>query len=139
MMDGNYVVVEDVSMREFIKKYMSKSMVWTIRMCAAMCYLISITAIAQYFQYGGTSIFDGIILLVLALGMHIGRFKICSRMILLMGVIEVAGGLVLYGDMKSTLWLVVGIFCFATFSTVEKHYNAFKSHQYVEAIEEEIK
>lgn len=125
--------VEYISRSEFVRKHLSNSMKWQLRLCAIVCYILAGTSIVTFFSRGatGTLIIDGTLLLAFALGMHLGGSKVCAVCILVLGCVEILGGLILHGAIAGLLWLVAGIMSFATFNTIDRYYEEYRSKQYM--------
>ena len=115
-----------VSRKEFIDNYADPSVRKSIRNIAILCYICVGATLLAAFILSPWSIIDAALLLGFTLGMHLGRSKVCSYLILALGIIEVVVGL-FFGSFPF-LWLIAGIAAVTTFSKVEKQYKSFKAN-----------
>ena len=118
-----------MSKKEFIKTYEDGALVKSIRVAAILCYVCAgITAAAAVFSnfYG---LIDACLLLGLALGMHIGKSKVCAILILILSVFEVVFAIIVTHTFSGWLWVVAGILAVSAFSKADKEYKKYTSEQ----------
>jgi len=70
---------------------------------------------------------DGLVLLGLTLGMHLGKSRGCAIAIFVVSIIEVIVSLQIQAF--PWVWLVVGISSLVIFNKIEKQYKAFLYNQ----------
>lgn len=93
---------------------------------AILCYVCAgITAISSlvFNPYG---LIDAAILLGIALGMHLGKSRVCAILLLVFSIIECVVCLVLTYSFPFW-WLVAGISALVTFNKIEKQYKQFNA------------
>lgn len=114
-----------VSKREFIEKYASPSVKRDIKSAAITAYVCAgLTALVSIFL-NPFGVIDALILAGLALGMHLGKSKICSILILIFSFVELILGIVSTGTPSGLLWVIAGIAGVVAFSKIDKQYKQF--------------
>lgn len=112
-----------VSRKEFIEKYAQPSLKKNITSIAILCYVCAgLTFIVSCLIYP-LGIIDAVVLTGFALGMHLGKSKVCAILILILSIIEVIMGIVI-GSVP-IWWLIAGISAVITFNKIDKQYKAF--------------
>lgn len=112
----------NVSKGEYLRKYADKDFYRAINGVAIcgylMCGLMGLSALSDPWM-----LLDAAVLLLLLLGMHIGKSKWCAIAIAVDAAISTFGGLLLAGELKGWLWLIVGIAGAVTIYKAEKKYR----------------
>lgn len=116
---------QPVSKKEFIDKYADPSIKKGIKSSAITCYVCAGINFLVAVALNPVGILDSLILLGLALGMHLGRSKVCAILILILSAIEMIIGIALTGTPSGYLWLIAGIASVVAFSKVDKQYKQF--------------
>lgn len=100
-----------------------------IRNAAIICYVCAgITAIVAMLVYP-PALIDAVLLLGLALGMHLGKSKVCAFLILVLACFEAIMGLVQNGSLSGYLWIVAGVLAVITFRKIDKAYKEYCSEK----------
>jgi hypothetical protein len=112
----------NISKREYLRKYADKDFYRAINGIAIcgylMCGFMGLSALNDPWILP-----DVAVLLLLLLGMHIGKSKWCAIAIAVDSAISTFGGLLLTGELKGWLWLVVGIVGAVEIYKAEKKYR----------------
>lgn len=122
----NYGVANPtITKKEFIKNHLPASYVKSINIIAICAYICAgINIILSIIVYP-LAMIDSLLLAGLALGMQLGRNKICAILLLVLGCAETILGIVLSGAVTSILWLVLGICAVILFVRIDKEYKSF--------------
>lgn len=112
-----------VSRKEFINKYAQPSLRKNITSIAILCYVCAGVTFISACLLNPLGIIDALLLAGLALGMHIGKSKVCAILILVLSIIEVLVSLV--SGTFPFWWLIAGISAVVTFNKIEKQYKQF--------------
>lgn len=112
-----------VSRKEFINKYAQPSLRKNITSIAILCYVCAGLTFVVSCLLNPLGIIDALVLAGLALGMHLGKSKVCAILILILSIIEVLLSLV--SGSFPFWWLIAGISAVMTFSKIEKQYKSF--------------
>ena len=115
-----------VSKKEFINKYAQPSLRKDIKNIAIICYICAGLTFLVSCAVNPGGIIDALLLLGFALGMHLGRSKVCAILVFILSCIEVLAGLITLG-VPPIWWLVAGIWALVTFHKIDKQYRQFIS------------
>lgn len=119
-----------VSKKEFIEKYASPGCRKDIKSTAILCYVcVGITTILSL-AVNPIGFIDALILLGLALGMHLGKSKVCAILILIYSCLNAIIGLVTTGSVTGWMIIITGVFAVKTFNKIEKEYKEFQSGKF---------
>ncbi len=116
---------QPVSRKEFIDKYAQPSFKKDIRNIAILCYVCAGITFLLSCLINPFGIIDALVLLGFALGMHLGKSKVCAILILILSIIECVVGLV--AGSFPFWWLIAGVSAVITFNKIEKQYKQFKN------------
>ena len=112
-----------VSRKEFINKYAQPSLRKNITSIAILCYVCAGLTFVVSCLLNPLGIIDALVLAGFALGMHLGKSKVCAILILILSIIEVLLSLV--SGSFPFWWLIAGVSAVMTFSKIEKQYKSF--------------
>ncbi len=112
-----------VSRKEFIENYAQPSVKKDIKTIAVICYVCAGITFAFSCIINPAGIIDALALAGLALGMHLGKSKVCAVLIFILSIIECIVG-IMVGSVPFW-WLIAGIYAVVTFNKVDKQYKQF--------------
>lgn len=118
-------ITKDINFKDFYKNYCSSTTKKNINgaaialyICSGFTLVVSIAAIAF-----GLDIFagalDAIVMLCLALGIHIGKSRVCSVIVLVYSIINLMFSMATTGRPSGWLIIIAGIY--ATIYTLKAH------------------
>ncbi len=112
-----------VSRKEFIENYAQPSVKKDIKTIAIICYVCAGITFAFSCIINPAGIIDALVLAGLALGMHLGKSKVCAILILILSIVECVAGLM--AGSVPFWWLIAGVYAVVTFNKVDKQYKQF--------------
>lgn len=117
---------QHIGRKEYINEYAPQSLKNDVRNVAIGCYvLVGLSAVLSI-VINPVGIIESLLLLGLALGMHLGKSKVCAVLIFALSIAEVLIGIIV-GVSVGYLWPIVGIFALVTFNKIDKQYLQFMS------------
>ena len=122
-----------VSKKEFIEKYAPVNLKKQINSAAILCYICCAITIGFSFftnEYWYYSLIDVAILLGLALGMHLGKSKVCAILLLIVSILECVITVVTMGTVSGWWLILASFYAVSAFNKLGKEYNQFLMEGY---------
>lgn len=119
---------QPVDFKDFLTRFAPEEVRKSLRSASILAYVCAgISAVANLVLGYPLGLIDVAILLGLALGMHIGKSKICAILLLVAAVAEVAYTLATTGNFGGWLWILAGVSGVMAFAKAEKMYKQFQN------------
>ena len=114
-----------ISKRDYFMQYVPH-FAKEVRNVAFLCYVCAgLNALLSIFL-NPVGLIDSLLLLGLALGMHLGKSKVCAILILVLACVEMLIGIILVGSPGGVLWLIAGIWAVVIFNRADKQYKNYQ-------------
>ncbi len=114
-----------ISKRDYFMQYVPH-FAKEVRNVAILCYVCAgLNALLSIFL-NPVGLIDSLLLLGLALGMHLGKSKVCAILILVLACVEMLIGIILVGSPGGVLWLIAGIWAVVIFNRADKQYKNYQ-------------
>lgn len=114
---------EGTTENEYYKHYAGEGFNKSLKSAAIVAYICAGLNAALAVALNPLGLLDSLIFLGIALGMHLGKNKICAYALLGYAIFTVVVGLVMSGTFSGWLWLVAGITAVTTFRNAKKRYK----------------
>lgn len=124
-------VKKNISFKEFYKDYCSSNTKRNINGSAIVLYVCFGITLALAFAASAlgmdlwASIIDAILVLGLALGIHIGKSRVCAVIILVYSIINCIYSLIATGRMSGYLVIIAGVYATIYTFKARKEYNEY--------------
>ena len=117
-----------VDFKDFLTRFAPEEVRKSLRSASILAYACAgISAVANLVLGYPLGLIDVAILLGLALGMHLGKSKICAILLLIAAVVEVAYTLAITGNFGGWLWILAGVSGVMTFAKADKLYKQYQN------------
>lgn len=118
---------QSVSKKEYIENYAPYALRKNIKNIAIMCYGLAAISAVSSIALTGTflTLIDVAVFVGIALGMHLGKSKLCAILLLVFSIGECVLTTIMLGMFSGWWWIVLGILAVSTFVKLDKQYNIF--------------
>ena len=117
-----------VDFKDFLTRFAPEEVRKSLRSASILAYACAgISAVANLVLGYPLGLIDVAILLGLALGMHLGKSKICAILLLIAAVVEVAYTLAITGNFGGWLWILAGVSGVMAFAKADKMYKQYQN------------